>query len=44
MRRIVIETINGEESYNEVLRAGFDLSVEFNHLVLYQRHAHARGA
>ncbi len=48
MRRIVIETINGEDAskspYDDELRTGFDLSVEFKHLVLYQKHMHARGA
>ena len=48
MRRIVIETINGEDAstspYSDGLRTGFDLSVEFRRLVLYQKHVHARGA
>lgn len=48
MRRIVIETINGEDAsrspYGDVLRKGFDLSAEFKQLVLYQRHGQARGA
>lgn len=48
MRRIVIETINGDDPsrspYTDALRTGFDLSVEFRRLVLYQKHLHARGA
>ncbi len=46
MRRIVIETINGEDAsaspYRGVFKAGFDLSVDYKNLVLYRKHACAR--
>ncbi len=47
LRRIVIETINGEDAfhsrYRDALKIGFDLSVDFKHLVLYQKHMHTGG-
>lgn len=48
MRRILIETINGEDAavspYAEALKVGFDVSVDFNNLILYEKHVQARGA
>ncbi len=48
MRRIVIETINGEDAslspYAEALKISFDVSPDFKNLILYQKHVHARGA
>jgi hypothetical protein len=48
MRRLVIETINGEEAsrspYAEALKISFDVSRDFKNLILYQKHVHARGA
>ena len=48
MRRIVIETINGEDAssspYSDALKINFDLTSDFRNLVLYQKHIHARGA
>ena len=48
MRRIVIETINGEDAsqspYAEALKINFDVSSDFKNLILYQKHVHARGA
>ncbi len=47
MRRIVIETINGEDAsrspYAEALKISFDVSPDFKNLVLYQRHMQVRG-
>ncbi|SPF33387.1 hypothetical protein SBDP1_1110007 [Syntrophobacter sp. SbD1] len=44
-RRIVIETINGEDPslspYRDALKIGFDLTVDLKDLVLYQKHMHA---
>ena len=48
MRRIVIETINGEDAsrspFADALKISFDVSPDFRNLVLYQKHVHARGA
>jgi ATP-dependent Lhr-like helicase len=45
MRRIVIETINGEDAssspYANALKISFDASPDFKHLVLYQKHMQA---
>lgn len=43
VRRIVIETINGENAslspYSDAFRISFDLSIDFKNMVLYQKHA-----
>lgn len=48
VRRVLIETINGENAaaspYAEALKVGFDVSVDFNNLILYEKHVQARGA
>lgn len=48
MRRIFIETINYVDAsaspYADAFKVGFDISVDFKNLVLYQKHVHARGA
>jgi len=45
MRRIVIETINGEDAsrspYADALKISFDVSRDFKNLVLYQKHMQA---
>ncbi len=45
MRRIVIETINDEDAsrspYADTLKMGFDVSPDFRHLILYQKHVQA---
>jgi ATP-dependent Lhr-like helicase len=43
LRRIVIETINGERAsdspYLDALRTSFDLSVDYRHVILYRLHS-----
>ncbi|MEN6439657.1 MAG: DEAD/DEAH box helicase [Syntrophobacter sp.] len=48
MRRIVIETINGEDAstspYIAALKMSLDVTRDFRNLILYQKHMQARGA